>query len=271
MATQASGRHLWNRSIGSSELKPPCNRFRPKLAEVVHLQRRFSSYCKQCFGPFSSRSILGLNSSILSQALGKSRCKASDGFIKACNSTYVDSPTISHLPQSDIFKLPNKRSLGYYLCGDPKGEPVFFFHGSPSSRLEASDWHKVGLKMGICVIGIDSPGMGLSSFVPGYSMLCWPRDVHKLALHLGYETFHVFGGSGGGPYALACAHELPQAELKGTGVLAGMGPPEAGFAGTSWQRWAAFQINKWLPPSMLHFILDRAIVQHVRSGCRMGA
>ena len=50
-----------------------------------------------------------------------------------------------------------------------------------------------------------------------------------LAKHLGLDSFKVYGRSGGSPYALACAYALPKDVLKATGVLFGLGQPEAGL------------------------------------------
>jgi pimeloyl-ACP methyl ester carboxylesterase len=66
--------------------------------------------------------------------------------------------------------------------------------------------------------------------------LDWPVDVVKLARHLGiHKKFTVYGGSGGGPYALACAYAIPE-RLKGVGVVAGTGPWQ-GFKTTEGMPW----------------------------------
>ncbi|KAJ5588651.1 hypothetical protein N7537_011329 [Penicillium hordei] len=51
----------------------------------------------------------------------------------------------------------------------------------------------------------------------------WPTDVQVLARHLRLSSFAIIGGSGGGPYALACAQVLPQDMMSAVGVLAGAG------------------------------------------------
>ncbi|KAF2676139.1 hypothetical protein K458DRAFT_424993 [Lentithecium fluviatile CBS 122367] len=79
------------------------------------------------------------------------------------------------------------------------------------------------------------------------------------------EEFRVLGGSGGVPYALACAYALSEGMLKGTGVLAGLGPPESDHKGLSWERWIGFTINRWVPASMLHFIVERGLAKHARN------
>jgi len=65
--------------------------------------------------------------------------------------------------------------------------------------------------------------MGLSDFQKDRSILDWPKDVHELAKHLGYDKFFVIGGSGGGPYAYACAYKIPE-YLNGCAIISGLGP-----------------------------------------------
>lgn len=74
----------------------------------------------------------------------------------------------------------------------------------------------------------------------------------------------MLGGSGGGPYALACAQALPENLLRGTGVLAGVGPPESSHKGLSWERWLGFTINRWVPRSMLCFLIENGLARHAR-------
>lgn len=75
------------------------------------------------------------------------------------------------------------------------------------------------------VICVDRPGMGLSGFLHGRKILDWPADVSSLADRLGLDRFAVLGYSGGVPYALACAHEIPE-RLTSVGIAAYVGPHE---------------------------------------------
>src|ERR1700753_298383 len=129
---------------------------------------------------------------------------------RSFTSRYASTASISYLTSQQTFTLPDERSLGFGSYGSEKGEPVFYFHGCPGSRLEGGDWDEMAQKLSVRIITIDRPGMGLSTYKPAYSLLDWPSDVHNLAKHLGYEKFRVCGGSGGGPYAIACAHLLPK-------------------------------------------------------------
>lgn len=105
--------------------------------------------------------------------------------------------------------LRDGRTLAYNIYGDPAGYPVFYFHGSPGSRLEGIHAHKPGLKHGIQVISSDRPGIGESDYHEKRTWRDWVTDVISLADHLGFERFSVMGASGGGPPTLACAYYIP--------------------------------------------------------------
>jgi pimeloyl-ACP methyl ester carboxylesterase len=120
--------------------------------------------------------------------------------------------------------LSDDRALAYAEYGDPRGKPVFFFHGIPGSRLFRPP-DEVTTRLGVRLICTDRPGSGLSNYQPGRRILDWPADVCALADSLGVETFHVVGHSGGGPYTLACAYALPE-RVRGAAVLCGAGPAD---------------------------------------------
>lgn len=133
--------------------------------------------------------------------------------------------------------LKDGRALGYAEYGDEDGEPVFFFHGFPGSRL---DWRMFTSGDGsgaphARIIAPDRPGMGLSDFQRGRRILDWPDDVLQLADALDVEAFSVLAVSGGGPYGLACAYKIPD-RLSAVAIVSGMGPADAPGArdGTSW-------------------------------------
>jgi pimeloyl-ACP methyl ester carboxylesterase len=147
------------------------------------------------------------------------------------------------------FSLRDGRRLGYAEYGAPDGEPGFYFHGHPGSRLEPTLAAGAAAEAGIRVVALDRPGYGLSDFQPGRRILDWPRDVAEAADLLGWERFSVLGSSGGGPYALACAHELPERVIR-AGVVSGVGPYDAPGAteGMRRQNRIGFQLGARFPP-----------------------
>jgi len=128
---------------------------------------------------------------------------------------------------NQTIKLNDGRCLGYDEYGPSDGKPLFYFHGTPSSR---KDWPALGNdglpeKLGVRVIVADRPGIGISDFQKERRIADWPADVASLADTLKIDRFAVFGYSGGGPYAAACAQKIPQ-RLTAVGIAAGEGPAD---------------------------------------------
>ena len=141
--------------------------------------------------------------------------------------------------------LDGGRRLGYGEYGDPHGRPLLYFHGFPSSRLEAAFCDTAAQRLGIRIVSVDRPGYGLSDFEPHRRMSAWPDDVLQLTRSLGVERFAVIGVSGGGPYALACAWKMPEklSAVKIVGGLAPLDQPET-LRAMSWHTRLAFDLAK---------------------------
>jgi pimeloyl-ACP methyl ester carboxylesterase len=143
----------------------------------------------------------------------------------------------THLPGETIH-LPDGRVLGFAQYGAPDGVPLFFFHGLGASRLSRHPDEQIARTLGVRVITIDRPGIGLSAPHPGRTLLDWPADVRALANALQFERFAVLGWSGGGPYALACAYAMPE-RLLAVGLVSGsaplVGPESTSYLTRQWR------------------------------------
>lgn len=126
--------------------------------------------------------------------------------------------------------LTDGRKLGFRELGDPNGKALFFFHGTPGSRLGVSEIDPIAQLPGIRLITPERPGYGLSTPMPHRVLLDWARDIAQLADHLNLRTFAVGGVSGGGPHALACAHALKD---RVSVALVLSSPSPAGFRGAT--------------------------------------
>lgn len=127
------------------------------------------------------------------------------------------------LPPSEeprFWQISSSRRLAWNEFGDPNGSPVMYFHGWPSSRLQARLAHHLANERGLRIVAMDRPGMGRSTFEPGRKLASWPELIERFADSLGIGKFGQLGVSGGGPYVLACAAGIPE-RLTGSAVLGG--------------------------------------------------
>lgn len=101
------------------------------------------------------------------------------------------------------------RELCVLQTGCPDGIPMMVHAGSPGSRLPSDAWVGFAVDRGVRLITYDRPGYGDSTPAPGRAVSAAAADVATIAEYLGVERMAVWGISGGGPHALACAALLP--------------------------------------------------------------
>jgi pimeloyl-ACP methyl ester carboxylesterase len=108
-----------------------------------------------------------------------------------------------------IVATPDGRELCVESGGDPSGRPVLVHGGTPNSRHLYGPDLLDAEQRGIHLIGYDRPGYGGSTAQPGRTVADCASDVRAIAASFGIERLGVWGVSGGGPHALACAALLP--------------------------------------------------------------
>ncbi|KPM43641.1 hypothetical protein AK830_g2908 [Neonectria ditissima] len=147
------------------------------------------------------------------------------------------------------FRLPtSNRLIAWAEFGSPTGRPVIFLHGTPSSRLECQEFHEELYAKNIRLIAPDRPGFGRSEFHRNRTIGGSASDVQALAKHLELPEYVVIGGSGGGPYALACARHInPDDGLRAVAVLAGIAPWECTLKDVNWNTKLCLYMTKWTP------------------------
>jgi pimeloyl-ACP methyl ester carboxylesterase len=111
------------------------------------------------------------------------------------------------------------RALKVLEDGDRLGRPVLVHNGMPNSRLLFAGDVESARKYGIRLISYDRPGYGGSTRQPGRTVADCAEDVRAIAAALGLDRLAVWGVSGGGPHAIACAALLPDL-VACVGVLA---------------------------------------------------
>jgi len=108
--------------------------------------------------------------------------------------------------------------------GDPEGDPLVLFHGTPGSRLFSALFDEAGRERGLRVLAPDRPGYGRSEPWPDRALADAAPLATGVADAAGADTVRVAGFSGGGPHALAAAAERP-GRVSSVDVIAGAAPP----------------------------------------------
>ncbi len=124
-----------------------------------------------------------------------------------------------------LLKLNNQTQLSWAEYGLPDGEPVFYFHGMPGSRLEAQHADNIARDLGLRLIVPERPSYGDSDPQENFTPLDWPVILTQLADSLQIDRFSILSFSGGGIYAFACAHTMPE-RIKHISILSGPAPFE---------------------------------------------
>ena len=129
-------------------------------------------------------------------------------------------------------QAPNGRVISFADFGEDNKIPAFYCHGGPGSRNSVKGNSDKDNENLIRFIGVDRPGYGNTSPLPGRTINDWTDDLLLIAEHLNIEKFYMIGVSTGGSYSLATAARFPDRVL---GVLV--------CCGMSDMRWASSNAN----------------------------
>jgi pimeloyl-ACP methyl ester carboxylesterase len=106
--------------------------------------------------------------------------------------------------------------------GDPGGQAVLHFHGTPGCRLEMAWADHLLADAGVRWVAFDRPGYG-GSTPTSFSVGSVAKMALQVADQYGLERFRTSGWSGGGPFALATA-AIAGGRVEAVGVIAGAAP-----------------------------------------------
>jgi pimeloyl-ACP methyl ester carboxylesterase len=138
------------------------------------------------------------------------------------------------MPQTTT--TPDGRTLAFAEWGAPDGFPIFSLHGTPGSRLGHHPDENVYREASVRLITYDRPGYGKSSRHAGRRVADAAADVATIADALGIDRFAVFGGSGGGPHALACGALLGDRVTRCASVVGVVPYGDGGLPPEEWFR-----------------------------------
>jgi pimeloyl-ACP methyl ester carboxylesterase len=105
--------------------------------------------------------------------------------------------------------------------GEPEGNVVMYFHGTPGSRLDLGFGEQLAAERGVRLVSFDRPGYGGSTPAP-FGLASIAADAHAIADELGVARFATLGMSGGGPGALAAA-AVAGGRISRAGIASGAG------------------------------------------------
>jgi pimeloyl-ACP methyl ester carboxylesterase len=128
--------------------------------------------------------------------------------------------------RDDDVRLADGRLLRIQDAGATEAPTVVFCHGTPGSRLLHDHWLNAAAAAGLRLLAYDRPGCGGATAQPDRTVADAAVDVAALADQLQLERFAVWGVSGGGPHALACAALLAD-RVVAAAVVASPAPYDA--------------------------------------------
>jgi pimeloyl-ACP methyl ester carboxylesterase len=125
--------------------------------------------------------------------------------------------------RTDTLVLANGATVALSEYGDPRGAPVFFCHGWPSSRTMAELADDAARDLTLRIISPDRPGIRDSQFQANRRLIDWPPLLNEIADRLGIGRFRILAISGGAPYAYASAWMNPE-RIEKIAVVSGAPP-----------------------------------------------
>jgi pimeloyl-ACP methyl ester carboxylesterase len=135
------------------------------------------------------------------------------------------------IEESGEFRSAEGRLVAFSRYGPADGRRVVFHYGTPGTRHLSERATNVLAERDVQILVLDRPGYGESSRWPGRCIADVVSDVAMVADLHGWDRFAVWGGSGGGPHALACASLLADRVERCASVV---GPAPYGADGLDW-------------------------------------
>lgn len=118
------------------------------------------------------------------------------------------------------------RRVAFSLYGANSPGRTLFHYGTPGLRWLSPQLLAAAQRAGTALLVIDRPGYGGSDRCPGRRVVDVVGDVAGVLDVIDWQRCAMWGGSGGGPHALAVAAHLPQRVSRCASVV-GLAPPDA--------------------------------------------
>jgi pimeloyl-ACP methyl ester carboxylesterase len=146
--------------------------------------------------------------------------------------------------------------IGYERFGGGTRK-LFYFHGFPGSRFQGRFIEPCAKELDLDVVCFERPGYGISEHPGKPSSLASIAEMTvTLADRLGWQKFHVFGVSGGAPYALGCA-SFVKSRVSSLHLGCPLGPLAEPEFSSEFSRMtlSLMKTARWIPSAILHKIV----------------
>lgn len=130
------------------------------------------------------------------------------------------------LNRADGHVLVGERRVEYCLYSRGGTRRALFQYGTPGTRRVSPQLVAAAGTAGFELLVIDRPGYGGTTRRPGRRIADVAGDVRAVLDVAGWDTFAVWGGSGGAPHALAIAAGLPD-RVTACASVVGLAPFDA--------------------------------------------
>jgi pimeloyl-ACP methyl ester carboxylesterase len=122
-------------------------------------------------------------------------------------------------------KRGDGRVIAVEVVGDQDATPVLVCHGLADSRLSARWLRGSAQELGLRLIAPDRPGTGRTDSRWLNQVADWAEDGALILDTLEIDSAAVLGISGGGPFAAACAAQVP-GRVRGLMLVGALGLPD---------------------------------------------
>lgn len=117
--------------------------------------------------------------------------------------------------------------ITYRTYGDPTGDPVLLFHGTPGSGKLGAVYHQLAAEEGVRLIAPDRPGYGRSTAWDAWGPTQVPEALKPVVDDLGVTSLDLLGFSGGAPFALELGAAWPD-RIGAITLVSAATPPSMG-------------------------------------------
>lgn len=143
-------------------------------------------------------------------------------------------------------RRPDGSVIAVEAAGEPGAVPVLLCHGLADTRLAAHLFTDVARELGLLIIVPDRPGTGRTGRRRLDRVADYAQDAALVLDGLGVGPVAVVGNSAGGPFAAACAAQLP-GRVASLTLVSPLGRPEWPTAGMATGERLSLEVSRHAP------------------------